>query len=296
MSDAVNILTHTTEVNLTPEQLTVIEKLKKKNALQDQREIFGNCNIVDDNIDSDKAGGDSFFSAADDKQPFDEVESNSIGVVVSELVNPIVPHVGDASMESESGSEKNEEAGLESDISGDIPVTNYGNKLKESDVTEGGALWDIFRRQDVPKLQVYVMKHFKEFRHIHCCPVQQVVHPIHDQTFYLTVQHKKMLKEEYGIEPWTFIQKLGDAVFIPAGCPHQVRNLKSCIKVAMDFVSPENVGECFHLTEVFRTLPEDHRAKEDKLEVKKMILHSVTDALKELDQILRRSCSLSLTK
>jgi lysine-specific demethylase 3 len=29
-----------------------------------------------------------------------------------------------------------------------------------------------------------------------------------------------------GIEPWTFIQKLGDAVFIPAGCPHQVRNLK----------------------------------------------------------------------
>ena len=29
-----------------------------------------------------------------------------------------------------------------------------------------------------------------------------------------------------GIEPWTFIQKVGDAVFIPAGCPHQVRNLK----------------------------------------------------------------------
>lgn len=29
-----------------------------------------------------------------------------------------------------------------------------------------------------------------------------------------------------GIEPWTFVQSLGDAVFIPAGCPHQVRNLK----------------------------------------------------------------------
>jgi hypothetical protein len=29
-----------------------------------------------------------------------------------------------------------------------------------------------------------------------------------------------------GVEPWTFIQKLGDAVFIPAGLPHQVRNLK----------------------------------------------------------------------
>ena len=29
-----------------------------------------------------------------------------------------------------------------------------------------------------------------------------------------------------GIEPWTFEQAYGEAVFIPAGCPHQVRNLK----------------------------------------------------------------------
>lgn len=29
-----------------------------------------------------------------------------------------------------------------------------------------------------------------------------------------------------GVEPWTFVQRLGEAVFIPAGCPHQVRNLK----------------------------------------------------------------------
>jgi mannose-6-phosphate isomerase-like protein (cupin superfamily) len=29
-----------------------------------------------------------------------------------------------------------------------------------------------------------------------------------------------------GVKPWTFEQKLGEVVFIPAGCPHQVRNLK----------------------------------------------------------------------
>ncbi|CAN1150247.1 Lysine-specific demethylase JMJ25 [Linum perenne] len=107
----------------------------------------------------------------------------------------------------------------------------------------------------------------------------QVVDPIHDQTFYLTEKHKRKLKKEYGIEPWTFVQKLGDAVFIPAGCPYQVRNLKSCINVASNFVSPESIGACIRLTDEFRLLPLNHPAKEDKLQVKKMCLHAVDIAL-----------------
>ncbi|XP_004301534.1 PREDICTED: lysine-specific demethylase JMJ25-like [Fragaria vesca subsp. vesca] len=147
---------------------------------------------------------------------------------------------------------------------------------------DGGALWDIFRCQDVPQLEKYIQKHINEFRHLHCNPLKSVTHAIHDQTVYLTAEHKRKLKEEFGIQPWTFVQKLGDAVFIPAGCPHQVRNLKSCIKVALDFVSPENVGECFRLTEEFRTLPTNHRASEDKLEVKKMIVHTLCNAVMEI--------------
>ncbi|GAB2284989.1 hypothetical protein Dimus_019444 [Dionaea muscipula] len=59
----------------------------------------------------------------------------------------------------------------------------------------------------------------------------------------------------------------------------------SCIKVALDFVSPENVQECIRLTEEFRVLPKNHRAKEDKFEIKKMMLHAVTKALCGLRRI-----------
>lgn len=37
--------------------------------------------------------------------------------------------------------------------------------------------------------------------------------------------------------------------------------------MALDFVCPENVKECLALTNEFRLLPVDHRAREDKLEV-----------------------------
>lgn len=40
---------------------------------------------------------------------------------------------------------------------------------------EGAALWDIFRREDIPKLEEYTRKHFKEFRHIFGKHLSQVI-------------------------------------------------------------------------------------------------------------------------
>jgi len=47
--------------------------------------------------------------------------------------------------------------------------------------------------------------------------------PIHDQSFYLDRTLRRRLAEEYGVQGYAIIQCVGDAIFIPAGAPHQVR-------------------------------------------------------------------------
>ncbi|KAL0400593.1 UNVERIFIED_CONTAM: Lysine-specific demethylase [Sesamum latifolium] len=169
-----------------------------------------------------------------------------------------------------------------------MPKDHLQNGESSKEIAHGAAVWDIFRRQDVPKIIEYLQKHQKEFRHYNNSLVDSVVHPIHDQTFYLDEKHKRKLKEEFDVEPWTFAQHLGEAVFIPAGCPHQVRNTQSCTKVAVDFVSPDNVQECVRLTQEFRLLPQSHRSKQDILEVKKLAVYAASAAIDEARNLMSK--------
>uniref|UniRef100_A0A5F9D6E2 Lysine-specific demethylase n=1 Tax=Oryctolagus cuniculus TaxID=9986 RepID=A0A5F9D6E2_RABIT len=138
-----------------------------------------------------------------------------------------------------------------------------------------GALWHIYAAKDTEKIREFLKKVSEEQGQEN--PADH--DPIHDQSWYLDRSLRKRLQQEYGVQGWAIVQFLGDVVFIPAGAPHQVHNLYSCIKVAEDFVSPEHVKHCFWLTQEFRYLSQTHTNHEDKLQVKNVIYHAVKDAV-----------------
>lgn len=81
---------------------------------------------------------------------------------------------------------------------------------------QGGALWHIFSREDTVRLSEILKTHSSYKRE---------GNPIHQQSIYLTSSDLDHLKKVYGIIPYCIIQRAGQAVCIPAGCAHQVRNI-----------------------------------------------------------------------
>jgi lysine-specific demethylase 3 len=140
------------------------------------------------------------------------------------------------------------------------PVDNRYEFTERPPGIAAAAVWDIFPLADLPKLRAFLATIARE-RNI---PIDD---PVHDQTFYLDHGMRERLLREYGVRGWRIFQNPGDAVFVPAGCAHQVCNYASCIKVAMDFVSPENISRCAQLTQEFRRLGENHRRKQDILQL-----------------------------
>jgi [histone H3]-dimethyl-L-lysine9 demethylase len=88
-----------------------------------------------------------------------------------------------------------------------------------SDGAAGGARWDLFRAEDAPAIRKFLRDRFN---------LADGLDPIHSQQFYLDKQLRAELRAKTGIRSHRVIQRQGEAVFIPAGCAHQVCTVFSC--------------------------------------------------------------------
>lgn len=85
------------------------------------------------------------------------------------------------------------------------------------------ALWQILSRHDVDKIRQYLREVDARDRAARGDRTQRppTWDPINAQEFYLDEKMLHDLKAK-GVVPFVIHQKVGEAVFIPSGCPHQV--------------------------------------------------------------------------
>lgn len=261
MRDMVYLLVHTSEVKLKGRQEEKIEKGKEASMESEAKESPGD---VQTSLDEGRTP-DLSLGGHDQQGDHGEKLNND-------------------------KDEEMEDQGIDTTCSVEAKTVNCENLHRDngdiSQITHPGALWDVFRRQDVPKLIEYLQIHWEEFGKPTSATTDSVQHPLYDEAIFLNRHHKTQLKEEFGVEPWSFEQHLGQAIFIPAGCPFQSRNLQSTVQLGLDFLSPESLGEAVRLADEIRCLPTEHEAKRQVLEVGKISLYAASSAIKEVQKLV----------
>ncbi|XP_004495719.1 E3 ubiquitin-protein ligase JMJ24 isoform X2 [Cicer arietinum] len=252
MRDMVYLLVHTSEVKLKDWQRTEVEMMQKTYKESEAKESHGDPQIC--------SKGSSLDSSLCTKINGLDLESDQKDFTM------------DQGFEIYSGADGNM-------VNCDLPLRQNGD---DSEKTHPGVLWDVFRRKDVSKVTEYLKMHWKEFEKSD----DTVTWPLYDGAIFLDRHHKRKLKEEFGVEPWSFEQNLGEAIFVPAGCPFQARNVQSTVQLGLDFLSPESLGEAVRLAEEVRCLPNEHEAKHQVLEVGKISLYAASSAIKEVQKLV----------
>ena len=127
-----------------------------------------------------------------------------------------------------------------------------------------GASWDIWPSSSIPSLSKALDPSASDEQ---CRLGQAIV----SETQYISVDAARSSFLDSGVRGWRTIQRPGEAVIIPPGCPHQVSvfyspfvmfsdlvgqvsNLSNCFKIAIDFVSPYHTPVFDMLWDAFRTM------------------------------------------
>lgn len=160
-----------------------------------------------------------------------------------------------------------------------VPENSGKQKCSSQQLDQYAALWHIFDPRDIQKLRIFLREVTIE-RNI--CIESKRDDVIHSQSWYLDECLLLRLYKKYQVKPITRFQNVGEAIFIPAGSPHKVKNVNNCIKVAIDFVSPENIPLCYRLAAEFRNLPAEYLNHEDKLQLKNIIYFTMKDVVSVL--------------
>jgi hypothetical protein len=168
---------------------------------------------------------------------------------------------------------------LHMDLSGAVNILLHSSQDESSDAAE----WWIWEAEHAGRLREY-MRETKSFK------IKQDEDPIHSQQHFLTEKDMLNLKQR-GIAPVVIRQRVGDAIFIPARCPHQVKTLlrcwdhipiilhqvankANCIKIAMDFVCEVEIARCIDVTTERSLLEASRHVKTDVLQVKDMLWYT----------------------
>lgn len=99
------------------------------------------------------------------------------------------------------------------DMADAINIMLYASKKKNGD--DGYAAWNIYHVEDAQKIREFLREKNPSLN-------DETFDPIHSQQYFLDTALRKELYDTKGVRSWRIEQRPGEAVFIPAGCAHQV--------------------------------------------------------------------------
>eukprot|EP00268_Persea_americana_P031660 TRINITY_DN3088_c0_g1_i4.p1 TRINITY_DN3088_c0_g1~~TRINITY_DN3088_c0_g1_i4.p1 ORF type:complete len:850 (+),score=160.46 TRINITY_DN3088_c0_g1_i4:453-3002(+) len=156
MGDTVYVLMHTSEVKFQGWQRAKMEKIQRSFTESDAKESVGNTHMVEAEMSLDER-------KSPDLSPNEHSKQNGFSLELN-LEDEIMEDQMCNGKEITSGEEsKDGTCQLEKESEDVLPEKAHA-----------GALWDVFRRQDVPKLNEYVKVHWNEFKNGLCLPDDSV--------------------------------------------------------------------------------------------------------------------------